>query len=136
MLVIAIAAGFVALPLVAVLGSAILWGLLPFLILAVWGLWLGLRRSYRDGHLIEILEITSDRLKLIRRDPDGHERTFEANPFWVTVTLHPEAGPVEDYLTLRGSDREVELGSFLAPEERRRLAGELKARLRGLGQAS
>lgn len=48
------------------------------------------------------------------------------------VRLTPAGGPVPDYLTLKGRDREVELGAFLTPEERKELAGELRAALADL----
>jgi uncharacterized membrane protein len=38
-------------------------------------------------------------------------------------------GPVENYLTLRGAGREVEIGRFLTPEERVSLHEELELAL-------
>jgi len=51
--------------------------------------------------------------------------SWEANPYWVEVKLRPEGGKVENYLTLRGAGREVEIGAFLAPDERQVLRREL-----------
>ena len=126
-------AGMISLPLFSVLGTAVLWGLLPFLVAAVWGLWIALRRSYRDGELTEELDLDRDRISLTRRVPGRPAQEWRANPYWVEARLHAEGGPVEDYLTLRGKDvREVELGAFLTPEERQSLARELRERLAGL----
>ncbi|WP_420859563.1 DUF2244 domain-containing protein [Marivivens marinus] len=127
---IGLTAGFLLLPLLAVVGSLVLWGLLPFLILAVAGVWWGLGRSYRDGELVEALTLTRDRIELVRQNPRGPRQSWEANPYWVQVRIHPHDGPVPDYLTLKGGDREVEIGSFLTPEERRALYGELHDALR------
>jgi len=55
---------------------------------------------------------------------------WQANRYWVTVHLHPKGGPVENYITLRGGDREVELGAFLDAEERANLYNELKGAFR------
>ena len=130
---IAATAAMLALPLLAVLGSPVLWGLLPFLILALGGVWLGITRSNRDGRLCEVLRLLPDRIALSRHDPGRAEpRRWEANPHWVRATIHATGGPVPDYLTLSGGGREVELGAFLAPEERVRLHEEICARLAAL----
>lgn len=122
------ATGF-ALPLLAVLGSPILWGLLPFVLLVMWLLWWALSRSYRDAAVIEVLRLWPDRLMLEQRQNGTSLRSFEANPYWLKPEL-VESGPVEDYLILTGGPRQVELGSFLTPEERRNLWNDLIVRLR------
>jgi uncharacterized membrane protein len=116
-------------PMVSVLGSPVLWGILPFVALAIWGMWAALSRSYRDGEIVEDLTLTPDSLSLTRHGPRGRRQDWQANPFWVSVQLHPTGGPVPHYLTLRGSGREVELGAFLSEEERIALRDELQARL-------
>lgn len=123
-------AALISVPLFAVLGTVILWGLLPFLAAAVAGIWWALRRSWRDGELTETLTLTPERMTLVRRAPDGAELRWEANPYWVTVQLYASGGPVPDYLTLKGEGREVELGAFLSPEERRTLRPQIAERLR------
>jgi uncharacterized membrane protein len=130
--VIAFAALMLLIPLVPVLGSPVLWGLLPFFALAVWGLWAGLMRSFRDAELTEELRLTRDSLDLVRIAPRRAPQRWQANPYWVQVRLHPKGGPVPDYLTLKGGEREVELGAFLSPGERVALADELRARLHAL----
>lgn len=123
-----------SLPLMAVLGSVVLWGLLPFLLLALAGVWYGIARNQRDLSLNEVLELSADRISLTRHNPRSSDQHWEANPYWVELRLHPSRGPVENYLTLRGSDREVELGSFLSPEERSKVYEELQARLSEMRQ--
>lgn len=127
---IAITAALLALPLLAVLGSPILWGLLPFLLAAIAGIWLALQKSYRDALITEDLTLTADQTTLIRLGPKGRRQEWQANTYWVTVRLYPTGGPLPGYLTLRGNGREVELGAFLTPEERAILCSELKDRLR------
>lgn len=116
-------------PLLAVLGSPVLWGLLPFLLLALWAIWFALNRSYRDAEIVEDLTLWPDRMTLVRHGPRGQRRDWEANPYWVRVELHPTGGPVPHYLTLQGGPREVEIGAFLSEEERVDLARELAHRL-------
>lgn len=129
---IGLTAALLSLPLLAALGSPTLWALLPFLIAAVAGIWVALRRNARDRSVTETLTLTRDMATLVRREPDGTTRTWQANSHWVRVALYPTGGPVSDYLTLSGEQREVELGAFLTPEERRSLAQDLRARLAAL----
>ncbi len=118
-------AALIALPLVGVLGTPVLWGLLPFLIAAVAGIWWALSRNTRDGAVTEELSLWRDRVELVRTDPGGTRRDWAADPHWVQVALHEKGGPVEQYLTLKGGGREVEIGAFLSPDERVGLRGDL-----------
>ena len=131
---IALTAGFLSLPMIAVLGTMVLWGLLPFLGAALWGLWYALSRNNADrASLREELTLSRDQMHLTRYRPRGAPLTWEANPYWVRLKLTDKGGPVENYLTLTGGGREVELGAFLSPEERVRLHDDLNralARLR------
>ena len=116
--------GLISVPLLTVIGTPVLWFLLVPFALVVGLTWAMIERSYRDGDLIEELRLSRDLMRLVRRDPDGRQRDWEANPYWVRVRLHPE-GPVENYLTLSGGPREVELGAFLSPDERAALKDDL-----------
>lgn len=124
-LVIALTAAIMAMPLLAVLGSTVLWGLLPFAGLALWGLWYALQRNYRDRRVLEEMELSRNEVYLRRVNPRGPEQDWRADPHWVGVNLIARGGPVENYLTLTGGGREVELGAFLMPDERLRLYREL-----------
>ncbi len=117
------------LPLMALLGTAALWGLLPFLLGTLALTWYFLQRSYRDGALREELTLWDDRVELVRINPRGPRQRWEANPYWVRVGLLPEGGPVEQYVTLRGGARTVEIGAFLSPDERKALYDELRREL-------
>ena len=123
-------AAIIALPLLTVLGSVVLWALLPFFAVMFWGLWYALNVSYRRGEVLEELTVTAHTVHLTRHNPKAPRQDWEANRYWVTVHLHPKGGPVENYITLRGGDREVEIGSFLDAAERLALFDELKRGLR------
>ncbi|MGD9862156.1 MAG: DUF2244 domain-containing protein [Pseudodonghicola sp.] len=118
-------------PLLALLGSVLLWGILPFILLAVGGIWYALNRSYRDRRILEVLTLTADMAHLNRRNPDGSEQDWECNRYWARVKLHPEGGPVPNYVTLKGAGREVEIGAFLSEDERKALYDELLTALPG-----
>lgn len=125
-------AAAIGLPLLGLIGSPVLWGLLPFLLATIAAIWWALEKSFRDAEIVEDLEITPDLLRLIRHGPKGKRQDWQANPYWVRLTLHATGGPVPQYLTLKGDGREVELGAFLTEAERRVLAAELTERLRKL----
>ncbi|WP_116082903.1 DUF2244 domain-containing protein [Tropicimonas sp. IMCC34011] len=117
------------LPLIAVLGTPVLWGLLPFIVAAIWLLYYFLQRSYRDGELLEELTLSEDRVDLVRTERRGIRREWSAHPYWVEARLHEKKGPVPNYVTLSGGGREVEIGAFLSAEERLSLYGDLSRRL-------
>ncbi|MDR5654633.1 DUF2244 domain-containing protein [Ruixingdingia sedimenti] len=122
-------AALLTVPLVPVLGTPVLWVLLPFLVLAVAALWWALERSYRDGEIVEDLTLTRAEMRLTRHGPRGRRQDWQANTHWVRLTLYPQGGPVPQYLTLTGGGREVELGAFLSEEERIALHDDLARRL-------
>ncbi len=129
-LFIGLSAGLLSLPLIAVLGTPVLWGLLPFIGLALGGVWYAIDRNDRDGRILEELTLWSDHMEVVRHNPRGQSTLrWEANPYWVRLRLEESAGPVESYLVLSGGGREIELGSFLSPEERAALHRQLEAML-------
>lgn len=127
---IAATAAMIVLPLIAVMGSPVLWGLLPFLALAVGGIWYALQRNQKDGEILEELRIWPDRITLDHTHPRRGHHTWEANPYWVQIKIDPHHEKIPNYITLKGADREVELGAFLSPEERPALYEELRHHLR------
>lgn len=127
---IGLTAGFMALPVVAMLGTAALWGLLPFVLAGIGGVWFAIQRSYRQGDMAEELTLDRKTAHVSRRDPDGQMREWTTNSYWLRATLR--RGPVESYLTLTDGQREIELGAFLTPEERRNLHDDIQRRLASL----
>ena len=120
----------ILLPLIPLLGSVALWGLLPFLMLAVGGVWLALDRSRRNAQISEVLTLTDQRAHLIRRNPRGDVQEWDCNRYWARPEMHQQGGPVPYYVTLKGSGREVEIGAFLSEDERKALYDELVRALR------
>lgn len=122
----------IVVPLLGLIGTPVLWGLLPFLLATLWAIWWALEKSFRDAEIVEEMEITPTLVTLVRHGPKGKRQDWQANPHWVRLTLHATGGPVPHYLTMKGTGREVELGAFLTEEERRRLAAEITEVLRPL----
>ena len=123
-IVIALLSGLITLPVLPLIGTPVLWGLLPFLVGAVWLLWHFLMRSYRDG------ETTA---RLVHTTAKGEVKNWDCNRYWTQVKKYDDDGPVPHYVTLRGAGREVEIGAFLSPDERKALYATLRQQL---GRAS
>lgn len=116
----------IAVAAVPAIGFALLgaWPILGFLggeVVLVLGL-LALHRQWQGGRLETVL-LTGDRLLVLRRDR-GREERAELEPYWARVALEPSGALVA---SARG--RSVEIGCYLAPEEKHALAEALKAAL-------
>ncbi|MGB0499448.1 MAG: DUF2244 domain-containing protein [Rubricella sp.] len=117
-----------SIPLVPFLGTPVAWGLLPFMVLTIWLLYLALRSNYRAAEIHEELALWPDLIRVTRTDRRDGTRAWEANPHWVQITLHTDQ-KIENYLTLRGNGREIELGSFLTADERKALHDDISRAL-------
>ncbi len=122
--------GMLCLPLIPLLGTPVGWALIPFLLATLFLLWFFIRWNYKDGTLREVLKIWPDLITVERIEPSGKVARWHANPFWVRTELYAD-GKIENYLTLKGNGREIELGAFLSPEERVALRDDVE---RALGQ--
>lgn len=122
---------FGLIPILAMLGSIVLWGLLPFLLLTVLGLWLAIQTNYKARSVFEVLTLNGTRAQLIHRTPGRQQQEWSCNRYWARPEMHRKGGPVPYYVTLVGDGREVEIGAFLSEEERISLYDELVERLRG-----
>lgn len=127
---IGITLGLILMPLLSVLGTVVLWGVLPFVMLAVGGMWLALDRSRRNAQICEVLTLTEKRAHLIRRNPRGSIQEWHCNRYWARPEMHEHGGPVPHYVTLSGAGRKVEIGAFLSEDERVTLYSELVTALR------
>ena len=116
-------------PMLALLGTVALWGLLPFLLLSLGSAWYFLQRSYKDRQILETLTLDHAQAQITRQNPRGGDQSWRANVHWVVLSILPKGGPVDNYLTLTGNGRCVEFGAFLTPDERIALSQELETLL-------
>ena len=121
---------FGLIPLFAVLGSIILWGLLPFLLITVLGLWLAIEMNYRARSVHEVLTLSDTQVRLVHHNPRTGDQEWSCNRYWARPAMHANGGPVPHYVTLVGDGREVEIGAFLSEDERITLFDELSQKLR------
>jgi uncharacterized membrane protein len=131
-------AGFVA--VMAVLGGASLaagsafllagaWPVLGFYGLDVLLVWLLFRANLRAARAFEAIRITPNRLNVRQVSARGDSRESEFNPRWVRLEAerHHEWGVTRVALVSRGAPLVV--GSFLSPDMKEWLAGELRSAL-------
>lgn len=116
----------ILIPVITLLGSPVLWGLLPFALAAVWGMYFALQRNHHARKIEEILTLYEDSAQLIRTEPSGATRAWDCNRYWTTITKYENEGPIPQYVTLKGKGREVEIGAFLSEDERVALYDELQ----------
>lgn len=116
-------------PTLSLLGTLALWGLLPFVLLAVGGIYAALRWNHHARRIEETLTLDGDTAHLVHRTAAGQVKEWECNRYWAVVTKYESDGPVPHYITLRCENREVEIGSFLSEEERIALYDDLQRAL-------
>jgi uncharacterized membrane protein len=104
------------------------WPVFGFFGLDVALIYLAFKLNYRAARLYETIELTPARFLLTRVHPSGRTERFDCNPYWARVRLRewPD-GRTDLGLVERG--RELMFGRFLNDDERRGLAGELRAAL-------
>ncbi|WP_227267348.1 DUF2244 domain-containing protein [Roseobacter weihaiensis] len=116
----------ILIPVVTLLGSPVLWGLLPFALLAVWGMYHALQRNHHARRIVEVLTLDTEAAQLVRTEPSGAVKEWDCNRYWTTIKKYEKDGPIPHYVTLQGMGREVEIGAFLSEEERVALYDELQ----------
>ncbi|MEM9967747.1 MAG: DUF2244 domain-containing protein [Pseudomonadota bacterium] len=117
-------------PTLTVLGTVILWGLLPFALLAVGAVYIALQSNYKARLIEEVLTLDPTMARLTHRTPKGEVKEWQCNRYWTQVNKYEKDGPIPQYVTLRGEGREVEIGAFLSEEERLALYDDLLRNLK------
>ena len=100
------------------------WPVTPFFGVDVALVWLAFRLSYRSGRQAEHLTLTQDDLTLERVDVYGARKRWRFEPFWARVILDQHGKDVRFALASHG--KEVTVGSFLGPAQRKEAAFSLK----------
>ena len=116
----------ILIPVVTLLGSPVLWGLLPFALAAIWGMYFALQRNHHALKIEEVLTLDEEHAQLVRTEPSGAVREWDCNRYWTQIIKYEKEGPIPQYVTLKGKGREVEIGSFLSEDERVALYDELQ----------
>jgi uncharacterized membrane protein len=103
------------------------WPAFGFLGLDILLVWLALRASYRSARVSETLELDETALTVERADRKG-TRQWRLQPAWLRVELREPILP-QTPVVLRSHGQTLGIGAFLSPDERRRVARELRQAL-------
>ncbi|MBS0550645.1 MAG: DUF2244 domain-containing protein [Proteobacteria bacterium] len=104
------------------------WPVMGFMGLDVFLLWFLFKRNYLDARRSETLVLTDRELIVDRRAPDGEREEHRLDAYWLKVEL----GEENARLVLSSRGNRVVIGRFLSPDERAKVAGQLKAALAAL----
>lgn len=100
-----------------------------------WLLFIYLFRKHLQGDKrSERLRLYPDRLMVEVLSPKGERALYRFQPYWLQVILE-EPDEYESNLYLRSHGKQLRIGSFLSPQERRDVAEELRAVLNRLRTA-
>jgi uncharacterized membrane protein len=104
------------------------WPVIGFFGIDVALVYWAFRASYGQGRAAERLRFADGTLTVWRMDKRGAEERYAFPSYWLRVTLEEDQnGPGQLILSSHG--RHLQVGSFLAPDERAELARELSAAL-------
>lgn len=97
------------------------WPVFGFMGLDVFLLWWLFKRSYLDARRSETLLLTDRELVVVRVAPDGEREEHRLDAYWLKVEA------TEERLVVTSRGNRAVIGRFLGPEERLRVAEQLKA---------
>lgn len=99
------------------------WPVFGFMGLDIWLLWFLFQRSYFDARRRETLTLTDSEFVVSRLAPDREREEYRLDAYWLKIDW------TEDRLVVTSRGNRAVIGRFLGPEERLKLAEELKAAL-------
>ena len=124
---------------ILIAGTAVVMALygLVFLVIGAWPIffflgaewllfWFLFSKNHRGDDRAERIRLYADHLLFERYDRKGGHTKERLQPYWLNVILERAEAP-DNTLYLRSHGRSIEVGAFLAPQERRDLAAELGA---------
>ena len=97
------------------------WPVFGFMGLDVFLLWWLFKRSYLDARRSETLLLTDRELIVVRVAPDGEREEHRLDAYWLKIEA------TEERLVVVSRGNRAVIGRFLGPEERLRVADQLKA---------
>lgn len=107
------------------------WPVIGFLGIDVLLVYLAFRLSYGAARRREHIRLSADALEIYSRGPGREDRRTSLQPYWARVEVEGSS-PRNTRLVIRSRGETVELGAFLAMDEKLAFAGALRDALRHL----
>ncbi len=110
------------------------WPVVGFMGLDVAAVWWALSTSMKRSDRAEHVALYADSLEVRQVAPGGKERTSRFNPFFVRLHVSRDGAGRVTGLTIRSSEEDLPIGSFLSPNDKASFArafGAALARTRG-----
>ena len=105
------------------------WPILVFFVLHTAALYWMVRYHWFVGQCYEDLQLSRDHLTITRVSPSGESHTEKVSPQWLQV-VYPNVPEKDAPLMVGSHGRTIEIGTFLAPQEKYDLSLELHKALR------
>ena len=104
------------------------WPVLGIFAANVLLIYVAFRLNYRSGRIYETVDLTEDKLKVLRVYPSGRSESWSFNPYWVHLDIIDQPGK-RKILALSSHGRRLAIGSFLTDYERDEFAEALDGAL-------
>jgi uncharacterized membrane protein len=105
------------------------WPVIGFFGLDVLLIYLAFRLNYRDARAAEEISLTRERLTIRKLAAGGRASVIDLDPYWVRLEVERRAEYGVTRLRLASHGRRFDIGAFLGPRERQKLAVALAAAL-------
>jgi len=104
------------------------WPVMGFMGLDVLLVYVAFRINFRALRIYETVDLTQEVLTVTRVPPNGKERSWRFNPYWVRIHLEERVGRTSELALVSHGTRFV-FAAFLTDPEREDFAAALKAAL-------
>lgn len=106
------------------------WPIMGFFGLDVLLIYLAFKLNYRSGRAYEQVVLTTDELQVHQVTPRGQVTSHSFNPFWVRLLVDRTEDEGVTGLKLTSHGKDLQIGSFLNPDDRESFADALSQALR------
>lgn len=107
------------------------WPVFGFMGVEVLLLYILFKVNYREARAYETVDLTPSKFAVCKVDPKGQASHHDFQPHWLRVDMD-DPPELHSQLTVSSHGKSLTLGSFLTPDERLEVAGEIRGGLRRL----